>query len=157
MNGKKLLKMGFALLALGLFSCTNATNSSNIETIPEEGETMEKIMLSLKIDEETVDVTWENNPSAKGLSRLASNGLRIDMRMYGGFEQVGLLGTSLPSNDVQMTTSPGDIVLYSGNQIVVFYGSNTWDYTKLGHINLSREKLEDLLGKKPVSLYISKN
>lgn len=118
---------------------------------------MEKIMLSLKIDEETVDVTWENNPSAKGLSRLASNGLRIDMRMYGGFEQVGLLGTSLPSNDVQMTTSPGDIVLYSGNQIVVFYGSNTWDYTKLGHINLSREKLEDLLGKKPVSLYISKN
>ena len=54
--------------------------------------------------------------------------------MYGGFEQVGSIGTTLPQNDVQTTTSAGDIVLYSGNQIVVFYGSNTWVYTRLGHI-----------------------
>ena len=56
------------------------------------------------------------------------------MSMYGGFEQVGSIGQSLPRNDKQITTEPGDIVLYSGNQIVVFYGSNSWSYTKLGHI-----------------------
>ncbi len=56
------------------------------------------------------------------------------MSMYGGFEQVGEIGTSLPRNDVQTTTSAGDIVLYSGNQIVIFYGNNSWAYTRLGHI-----------------------
>ena len=60
--------------------------------------------------------------------------LTIQMSMYGGFEQVGSIGTRLPSNDTQTTTSAGDIVLYSSNQIVVFYGSNSWAYTKLGHI-----------------------
>ena len=60
--------------------------------------------------------------------------LTIQMSMYGGFEQVGSIGSSLPRNDVQTTTGAGDIVLYSGNQIVVFYGSNSWAYTRLGHI-----------------------
>ena len=54
--------------------------------------------------------------------------------MYGGFEQVGSIGQSLPRNDSQTTTQAGDIVLYSGDQIVIFYGSNSWAYTKLGHI-----------------------
>lgn len=60
--------------------------------------------------------------------------LTIHMSMYGGFEQVGSLGMSLPRNDTRITTSPGDVILYSGNQMVVFYGSNTWAYTRLGHI-----------------------
>ena len=67
---------------------------------------------------------------------------------YGGFEQVGSLPQSFSRGDTQMTAQPGDIVLYSGNQLVVFFGSNSWIYTKLGHINdLSADELTVLLDK----------
>ena len=67
---------------------------------------------------------------------------------YGGFEQVGSLQQSFSRSDVQMTTQSGDIVLYSGNQLVVFFGSNSWSYTKLGHISgLSADELAALLDK----------
>ena len=73
--------------------------------------------------------------------------------MYGGFEQVGSLGTRLPRDDRQTTTGSGDIVLYSGNQIVVFYGSNSWAYTRLGHISdKSAEEMKALLGNGNVTL-----
>lgn len=75
--------------------------------------------------------------------------------MYGGFEQVGSLGTSITSADDRITTSPGDIVLYSSNQIVIFYDSNTWAYTKLGHISLSKSELTDLLGDGDVTITIT--
>jgi hypothetical protein len=76
--------------------------------------------------------------------------------MYGGFEQVGGIGKSLPRNDVQMTTSAGDIVLYSGNQIVIFYGSNSWAYTRLGHItDQDAGGMTDLLGNGDVTITIS--
>ena len=82
--------------------------------------------------------------------------LSISMSMYGGFEQVGPLGTSLKRSDSQMTTQVGDIVLYSGNQIVVFYGSNSWAYTRLGHItDKSASEMADLLGNSNVTLTIS--
>ena len=61
------------------------------------------------------------------------------MSDYAGFEKVGALGTSLPTNNSQTTTQAGDIVLYQGNQIVLFYGSNSWSYTRLG-------KIDDLTG-----------
>ena len=78
------------------------------------------------------------------------------MSMYGGFEQVGSLGTSLPRNDKQTTTEAGDIVLYSGNQIVVFYGSNSWTYTRLGRItDKTAAEMADLLGKGNVTITIS--
>ena len=91
------------------------------------------------------------------LMELAEEGpVTIQMSMYGGFEQVGPIGTSLPRNDVQTTTESGDIVLYSGNQIVVFYGSNSWAYTRLGHItDQDSEGLTALLGNGAVTLTIS--
>ena len=76
------------------------------------------------------------------------------MHQYGGFEQVGPIGQSIVSNDKRITTAPGDIVLYSSNQIVIFFGNNTWEYTKLGHINLSDSVLNNLLNKENVSLSI---
>ena len=78
------------------------------------------------------------------------------MSMYGGFEQVGALGTSIVRNDVQTTTSAGDIVLYSGSNIVIFYGSNTWSYTRLGRITgMSDSKLTELLGNGDVTVTLS--
>ena len=61
--------------------------------------------------------------------------LTIQMQNYGGFEKVGSLGESLPASDQQTTTQPGDIVLYQGDQIVIFYGSNSWSYTRLGRVD----------------------
>ena len=106
----------------------------------------------MKIGDTSVDVTWEDNDSIKELNKLAESGLSISMSMYGGFEQVGSIGQSITRNDVQMTTQSGDIVLYSGNQLVVFYGSNSWSYTKLGKINLSQKELEKLLGNGDVTI-----
>lgn len=103
--------------------------------------------LTLYIDDRKVDVSWENNEAVSKLKELAKvSPIEIKMNRYGGFEQVGSIGTSIPKADVQMKTSPGDIVLYSGNQMVVFYGSNSWAYTKLGHIeNMDTAELTELL------------
>ena len=60
--------------------------------------------------------------------------ITINFEDYGGFEKVGPLGTNLTTDDIHITTKPGDIVLYLGNRIVMFYGSNTWSYTMLGHV-----------------------
>lgn len=82
-----------------------------------------------------------------GLFLCQGMGVRHHGSPYGGFEQVGGLGTTLPSNDVNTTTDPGDIVLYSSSNIVVFFGSNSWAYTRLGHIEgKSDGELRDLLG-----------
>ena len=91
--------------------------------------------MRMLIDGKEVSVEWEDNESVDALRKLAaSGGLEVNMSMYGGFEQVGSIGHSIPRNDKQTTTSAGDIVLYSGNQVVVFYGSNSWAYTRLGRI-----------------------
>lgn len=111
---------------------------------------------SMKIGDTSVSVEWENNESVTALMQLASTSpLTIQMSMYGGFEQVGSIGQSLPRSDGQMTTEAGDIVLYSGNQIVVFYGSNSWAYTKLGHVSdKSAQEMADLLGNGDVTIEI---
>ncbi|MBR2745586.1 MAG: hypothetical protein IKD99_02555 [Erysipelotrichaceae bacterium] len=123
---------------------------------PDTQEETEK-MLKLYIDEQEITVTWENNESVMALCELAEKGsVNITTSRYGGFEQVGPIGQSLPRHDVHTETGPGDIVLYSGNQIVVFYGTNSWSYTRLGHIeNMSNQELTQLLNKNNVSLRLS--
>lgn len=125
--------------------------------IKETGDADMKKTLRLFIDGKEVSVEWENNETIAALTELVSSEpLTVQMSGYGGFEQVGPLGTSLPRNDAQMTTEAGDIVLYSGDQLVIFYGSNSWDYTRLGSINgRSAEDLEALLSGKNVTVKIS--
>ncbi len=117
----------------------------------EIGETEEETM-KLTIGGEAVPVTWEENESVEALRALAP--LEIELSMYGGFEQVGPIGQSLPRDDEQTTTAAGDIVLYSGNQIVVFYGSNSWAYTRLGHVDLTAADMARLLGNGDVTIAI---
>lgn len=116
-------------------------NSTSQDTIKED-----KAMVML-INDTEIEVLWEDNESVKELKKMAEDkDISIAMSGYGGFEQVGSLGTSITRNDVQMTTSSGDIVLYSGSNIVIFYGSNSWSYTKLGKvINKTDEELAELL------------
>ena len=113
-------------------------------------------MLQMKIGDTEVSVAWEENESVEALKELCrEEPLTISMSMYGGFEQVGSIGQSLPRNDRQTTTQAGDIVLYSGNQIVVFYGSNSWAYTRLGHIaDKSAQEMAELLGGGDVTITI---
>ena len=111
-------------------------------------------MLQMMIDDTVVQVEWENNDSVQALRELCVNQpLTIQMSMYGGFEQVGAIGKKLPRNDKQTTTNAGDIVLYSGNQMVVFYGSNSWAYTRLGRItDKTAGELSELLGNADVTI-----
>ena len=104
-------------------------------------------------------VEWENNESVSALKELASESpITIQTSLYGGFEQVGSIGHSLPRNDERITAQAGDIVLYSGNQLVVFYGSNTWAYTRLGHItDKTPSELTALLGNDNATITISVN
>ena len=125
-------------------------------SVPAETSPTEELTMMLRIDNTEISVQWEDNESVEALKDLIREApLTINMSMYGGFEQVGSLGTSLPRNDVQTTTEAGDIVLYSGNQIVVFYGSNSWAYTRLGHVELSAPEMSDLLshGDVTITLY----
>ena len=114
----------------------------------------ELTMLKMKIGDTAVAVDWEENEAVEALKELCrAEPLTIELSMYGGFEQVGPIGARLPSSDVQTTTRAGDIVLYSSNQMVVFYGSNAWAYTRLGHISdRSAEDMAARLGHGDVSV-----
>lgn len=133
---------------------TETTEINNTDTEPKQEETMMEKELKMRIGETEVQVTWEENESVQALKELVKDKpLSIQMSMYGGFEQVGSIGTSLPRNDRQTTTNSGDIVLYSGNQVVVFYGSNSWAYTRLGHItDKNQNDMRDLLGNGDVTI-----
>ena len=109
--------------------------------------------MKLAIGETEVPVTWENNASVADLQKNLP--LTIQMSQYGGFEQVGSIGRSIVRDDQEITTHYGDIVLYAGNQIVIFYDSNSWAYTRLGHINLSQQEMTELLSKHDVSITIA--
>lgn len=138
-------------------SSSEAEHSAEVEEGMSKGETESAYGLYLTIDDTPVEVSWEDNESVDELKELAADEpLTIQMSMYGGFEQVGSLGTSFPRDDVQMTTSAGDIVLYSGDQIVVFYGSNSWAYTRLGKItDKTVDEMTGLLGNGDVEITIS--
>ena len=128
---------------------TSADDEEESETVPEG----ENAGMTLYIGTEAVPVTWEENESVDALRELLP--LTIDMSMYGGFEQVGRIGTSIVSSDRKTTTSYGDIVLYSGDQIVIFYGSNLWSYTRLGHVDLTQEEMTALLGESDVTIKLA--
>ena len=119
-----------------------------------KGDETEMDKLIMKIDGETVAVEWEDNESIAYLYGLCHEAeLEIHTSRYGGFEQVGPIGLEVPEDDHQLTTSPGDIVLYSGNQMVLFFGSNSWSYTRLGKITgLTDEEIAALLDKEGVTL-----
>ena len=131
------------------------TQAQNDE--PSEHADEKTFELQMTIGNTPVSVDWEDNEAVDALKDLCRNQpLTIQMSMYGGFEQVGSIGTSLPQNDMRTTTSAGDIVLYSGDQMVVFYGFNSWAYTRLGHItDKSAEDMTDLLSNGDTVITIS--
>ena len=134
----------------------NATEKYNITAADNNKTSYEDANMNLYINETNIPVTWEDNDTVKEIRKEALlEEIVVSMSMYSNFEQVGPLGKTYTRNDSQTTTHNGDIVLYSGNQIVVFYGSNTWSYTRLGKINLSEEDVIKLLSNGDVTLRIA--
>ena len=113
--------------------------------------------MRMKIGSTEVQVTWEENEAVDALREIVKEApLTVSMTMYGGFEQVGPLGVTLPSNDVDTVTEAGDIVLYNSSMMVVFYGTNSWPYTRLGHVtDKSAEEMSELLSNGDVKITLS--
>lgn len=106
----------------------------------------EDCSLKITIGEHTFYAAFADNPSAEEFRKLLAEGpVTITMEDYGGFEKVGPLGTTLTRTDTQITTEPGDVILYQGNQITIYYGVNSWNFTKLAKISDS-SGLKDKLG-----------
>ena len=104
---------------------------------PDEGlQEVTEMKMQVQVGDQTFTAALEDNAAAKALAEMMKAApLELQLSDYSGFEKVGPLGTSLPAEDRQTTTQAGDIVLYTGNQIVMFYGSNSWSYTCLGRID----------------------
>lgn len=140
---KKLLSLILSMLILA--SCTNKTNSPETPIDKE-------MNMTLSIDNQELDVYWEDNDSVNAIKGILP--LTINMHQYGGFEQTGSIGQSIVRNDSQINVVPGDIVLYNGNAISVFYNNSSWSYTRLGHINLDNSELNILLNKSSVTFVL---
>lgn len=163
---KKMLIIILAIALIVLSAGCSDSKETQEPDVPEETQQAENAddeeergttEMTLKINGEEVDVKWEDNESVRALADLAADGpVIVNASKYGGFEQVGGLGTTLPSDDVDTTTEPGDIVLYSSNTVVVFFGSNSWAYTRLGHIEgKTDDELRDMLGGSNVEIEIA--
>ncbi|MDE6653572.1 MAG: hypothetical protein K2K37_04200 [Muribaculaceae bacterium] len=111
----------------------------------------------LTVGGNTITATLADNDATRELKELLNKeSITIRMSDYGGFEKVGALPQSLPTSNTQITTEPGDIMLYEGNNMVIFYGTNSWSYTRLGKIDgASVSDLKQFLGSGDISLTIS--
>lgn len=143
-----------AAIALLTMSCGG--DEAQAQTIKEENMTER---LYITIGGKTLPVTLvKNNATEALMAALSTSPITYQADDYGGFEKVGPLGMSLPTSNQQLTTQAGDVILYSGNQIVLFYGSNSWSYTRLGRIEYSTlEQLKSFLkaGQGRVSVTLS--
>ncbi len=108
------------------------------------------------MDGRPLEAIWEDNASVEALKALAVGGLELTAEPYGGFEQVAALPERIVREDRQTDAQPGDIMLYNGGSIVLFYGSNSWSYTRLGRISgLDEAELAELFGGGGVTLTLS--
>lgn len=126
---KLLIALCLALITCFAFAgCDNCNHASN-----ESGEEITEMYLT--INGNKLKVTLEDNSATRALVEILKQGdIVYTANDYGGFEKVGALGHTLPTSDKELTTQAGDVMLYLGNQIVLFYGSNEWSYTRLGEM-----------------------
>ena len=151
MSLKRVLLFTLGILVLsGLVGCreTEITAKSAIDD--------EKEYMKLYFNDTEIPVIWEDNQTVQELMEEAGkDDIVVQMSMYSDNEQVGSLGKSYTKNDEQITTHSGDIVLYSGDKIVVFYGSNSWAYTRLGKMNIPESNVTELLSNGDITLKIA--
>ena len=113
--------------------------------------------LGITVAGKTITADFEDNSSAKAFAEKLSGGaITVSMSDYGNFEKVGTLGFSLPRNDTPINTVPGDVILYQGNQITIYYDTNSWTFTKLAHIpDSTTDSVKSFLGDGTISVTFS--
>lgn len=113
--------------------------------------------IKLKVNGHILNVKLADNKATSALvEKLKKGDIKINAHEYGGFEKVGNLGFSLPTSDKYITTYSGDVVLYLGNQLSLNYGSNSWEYTRLGKVqNVNSDELKNILGSGDVVITLS--
>lgn len=119
----------------------------------------ESMQIYLTTNQSRLSVALEDNRATAELKKkLKTSAITINMSDYGGFEKVGGLGFSLPTDNRQITTKPLDVMLYQGNQMVIFYNSNSWSYTPIGKITgVTTEELKTILGSGNTTVTLSLN
>ena len=128
-----IVMMSLVVLLTGCGSSGQEAEAAENRQVEEENS---KMQMKVQVGGSTFTAALEENEAVDALVEMMEQGpVTIQMSDYSGFEKVGPLGTSIPASNQQTTTQAGDIVLYQGNQIVMFYGSNSWSYTRLGHID----------------------
>ena len=160
---KKFIVATFLLTTLFVVAaCGNANNSMTAKaTEIKSNNTVAKASqqeIKIVVGEHVLRATLVNNSSTKALlEKLKQGPVTVKMHDYGNFEKVGELGFNLPTNDQNITTVPGDLILYLGHRFVIYYDTNTWDFTRLGKVkDADQKKLKEILGKDDVTIRIEK-
>lgn len=150
---------GILFAALSLSGCGTGELPANTEITPtpsveesynessdQKEDNQEESALKITVGEHTFYAAFAENPSADEFQELLAQGaITVEMQDYGGFEKVGSLDTELTRTDERITTEPGDVTLYQGDQITIYYGTNTWNFTRLAKID-DPEGLKEKLG-----------
>lgn len=169
---KRILMIFSAMLLMSFCACTSGNISQEATAETDQKNSLKTEASSDSADEKqntvdgkflitangkTLTARFADNSSAEAFKELLSNGeITVDMQDYGGFEKVGDLPQELPSNDERITTEPGDVILYLGRKITVYYDKNTWNFTRLGKIeNAAKEKLLEIFTDGNVSVTFS--
>ena len=139
----------------------NTTNNMKENDVTNNNESSGELKVSeivIEVNGKKLTVSLEDNSSTIALvEKLKEQDIVVEAHDYGNFEKVGELGFSLPRNDTQITTKAGDLILYQGNQLSLYYDVNSWNFTKLGEIkNTSTKELKELLGSGDVKLTLKK-
>ena len=155
------MKKLFAFIAtLLLFAACSSDAASSVKPSQPETQTPKSsanssaqteapVKLKIHVNDTTFTATLEENSSAKAFAEfLAQGDMTLDMHDYGSFEKVADLPRSFPRNDKQIDTDAGDIILYQGNSITIYYDKNSWNFTRLARIdNVNKKRLQQILGK----------
>ena len=149
------------LISVFLLASTACANGNSKETISSDKGELSNMKISIQITSDSgnhkLTATLADNSSAMAFYELLEKGpVTIKMTDYCSFEKVGSLGTTLPRNDTQITTTAGDIILYQGNQLTIYYDTNSWNFTRLGKIDgVTQAELKKILGKGNVIAVLS--
>ena len=114
-------------------------------------------MISLSFNGQTIRASLVENSSTRALLAIVKQGpLKIAMEDYANMEKVGPLGIELPRNDEQIDAVAGDLILYQGDKLVIYYAPNSWTFTRLGRVEgIDSTALREKLGEGEVEITIS--
>ncbi len=128
--------------------CRSLASNTAVESNTEKEEDMTPIpVVGVRVGDRFFTISMEDNSSAGAfIDEVSSQELTVKMHDYGSFEKVGDLPFDLPVNDEKITTVPGDLILYQGRQITIYYDENTWDFTRLGRLNATPEEIREVFG-----------